>query len=185
VKALTIWLRPHFRVMTAHVGRPPRSLRTFAAGALLRVAPLPVLHWAWHLTIARDRYRLVTRAWDFALDGGIALTERYPMGPNHALVGPRIRELAGKHPSPLARRMAALEESYYARMPRPEHVFVLDVEPDVAVRRKTDEPPDYVRRRAEQMRRADWTGTKARRIDAGRPLPAVIAQLRELIWAAF
>jgi thymidylate kinase len=64
-------------------------------------------------------------------------------------------------------------------------VFVLDVEPDVAVRRKTDEPPDYVRRRAEQMRRADWTGTKARRIDAGRPLPAVIAQLRELIWAAF
>jgi thymidylate kinase len=184
VTALASWLRPHFRVMTAHVGRPPRSLSSLAAGALLRVAPLPVLRWAWHLALARDRCRLVARAWDFALDGGIALAERYPMAPNRALVGPRIRELAGPHPSPLARRMAALEERYYARMPRPEHVFVLDVDPDVAVRRKTDEPSDYVRARAEQMQRADWSGTKARRIDAGRPLPAVIAQLRELIWAA-
>ena len=96
----------------------------------------------------------------------------------------RIRELSGKPPSPLARRMAALEESYYARMPRPEHVFVLDVDPDLAVRRKTDEPSDYVRARAEQMRRADWTGTKATHIDAGRPLPVVLAQLRELVWAA-
>lgn len=184
VIALAKWLRPHFRLMTAHVGRPPRSLLTLVAAALLRVAPLPVFQWAWHLAVARDRWRLVARAWNFALDGGIALTERYPMGPNHPLVGPRVRELAGKQPSALARRMAALEESYYARIPRPEHVFVLDVDPDVAVRRKTDEPSDYVRARAELMKRADWSTTKAQRVDAGRPLPAVIAELKELVWAA-
>jgi thymidylate kinase len=139
---------------------------------------------AWHLAIARDRYRLVQRAWDFALDGGIALTERYPIGPNHALVGPRVRELAGKNPSRLALRMAAIEEGYYARIPRPEHVFVLDVAPDVAVRRKTDEPSDYVRARAELMLRVDWSNTKARRIDASRPLETVIADLRRLVWEA-
>jgi thymidylate kinase len=180
--ALATWLKPHFRVMTAHVGRPPRSLLTFAVGGLLRVARVSVLTWAWHLAIARDRYRLVQRAWNFALDGGIALTERYPMGPNHALVGPRVRELAGKNPSRLARWMAALEESYYARMPRPQHVFVLEVQPDEAVRRKTDEPSDYVRRRAELMLRADWTGAKAHRIDADRSLEAVIADLRRRVW---
>jgi thymidylate kinase len=97
-------------------------------------------------------------------------------------VGPRVRELAGKNPSRLARWMAALEESYYARMPRPQHVFVLEVQPDEAVRRKTDEPSDYVRRRAELMLRADWTGAKAHRIDADRSLEAVIADLRRRVW---
>ena len=182
--ALLKWLKPHFRVMTAHVGRPPRSVITRALGVLLRVAPVAPLRWAWHLSIARDRYRLVQRSWNFALDGGVALTERYPLAPNHALVGPRVRELAGKQPSALALRMATIEEGYYARMPRPEHVFVLEVDPDVAVRRKTDEPSDYVRARAELMLRADWSNTKARRIDAGRPLETVIADLRRLVWEA-
>lgn len=182
--ALAKWLKPHFRVMTAHVGRPPRSVITRAFGVMLRVAPVAPLRWAWHLSIARDRYRLVRHSWNFALDGGVALAERYPLAPNHALVGPRVRELAGKHPSPLALRMAAIEESYYARMPRPEHVFVLEVDPEVAVRRKTDEPSDYVRARAELMLRTDWSNTKAHRIDAGRPLETVIADLRRLVWDA-
>jgi thymidylate kinase len=182
--ALAKWLRPHFRVMTAHVGRPPRSPFTLVIGGLLRLAPFDVLRQAWYLSLARDRYRLVQRAWDFALDGGIALTERYPVAPNYALVGPRVRELAGKNPSRLAARMAAMEEGYYARIPRPEHVFVLEVAPDVAVRRKTDEPSDYVRARAELMLRADWSSTKARRIDAGRSLEAVLADLRKLLWEA-
>jgi thymidylate kinase len=63
-------------------------------------------------------------------------------------------------------------------------VFVLEVDPDVAVRRKTDEPSDYVRARAELMLRADWSNTKARRIDAGRPLETVVADLRKLVWEA-
>jgi thymidylate kinase len=185
VAKLTSWLRPHFRIMTAHVGRPPRSLPTFVAAALLRVAPIPLFEWTWHLCIARDRYRLTSRAWHFALEGGIALTERYPMGPNRALVGPRVRELAvraGRQSSGLARRLAALEESYYGRIPQPDQVFVLDVDPEVAVRRKIDEPSDYVRTRAETMRRADWRGTTARHLDAGRPLPIVVAELQELVW---
>ncbi|HTI06556.1 MAG TPA: hypothetical protein VL549_14725 [Gemmatimonadales bacterium] len=180
-RALASWLRPHFRVMTAHVGRPPRSLRTLVIGGLLRVAPLPLLQWLWHLCIARDRYRLTSRAWRFALAGGISLTERYPMAPSRALVGPRIRELST---SALARRLAAVEESYYQRMPHPDQVFVLDVDPELAVRRKTDEPSDYVRARAETMKRADWRGTPAKHIDAGRPLAAVLAELRELVWEA-
>lgn len=185
VAALAAWLRPHFRITTAHVGRPPRSFLTLVAAVLLRIAPIPLFEWTWHLCIARDRYRLTARAWRVALEGGIALTERYPMRPDRPLVGPRVRELAeanGRRPSALAKRLAAIEEGYYQRIPQPDHVFVLDVEPDVAVRRKTDEPSDYVRLRAEKMRRADWRGTHARHVDAGRPLPVVIAELKDLIW---
>ena len=183
-RALAAWLRPHVLLMRAHVGRPPRSLLTLVVGALRRLMPLPQLEWLRQLCTARDRYRLVVRAWRFALDGGIALTERYPLGPDHALVGPRIRELAGPNPSALARRLAALEEAYYRRLPTPDLIFVLDVEPDVAVRRKTDEPADYVRARAEAMQKADWSGTSARIIDASRPLEDVIDDLRMSVWEA-
>jgi len=96
-----------------------------------------------------------------------------------------VRELAeanGRTASALAKRLADIEEGYYQRIPSPDHVFVLDVDPDVAVRRKTDEPSDYVRVRAEKMKRADWRGTPARHVDAGRPLQVVIADLKDLVW---
>jgi thymidylate kinase len=182
--ALANWLRPQMHVKTFHIGRPPRSLLTFVVGALHRVMPGRTMYWLRLLCTARDRYRLVQRAWDFALDGGIALTERYPMAPNSRLVGPWIRISAGSPLKPIAERLARMEERYYARMPQPDRVFVLDVDPDIAVRRKTDEPSDYVRSRAELMQRADWSGINARRIDASRPLENVIADLRKLVWEA-
>jgi len=182
--ALAKWLLPHIRVSTYHIGRPPRSVLTLAVGALRRVVPIRAMYWLRLLCTARDRYRLVQRAWDFALDGGIALAERYPMSGNRQLVGPWIRLSAGATLTSFGRLLARVEESYYTRMPHPDRVFVLDVDPDVAVRRKTDEPADYVRERAQLMQRADWSGMNARHVDASRPLERVIADLRKLVWEA-
>ena len=57
------------------------------------------------------------------------------------------------------------------------------VEPELAVQRKTDEPADYVRARSRIIWETDWSGTGAHLVDAGRPLPAVLADLNALIWA--
>ena len=182
--ALKTWLTPHVATRTFHVGRPPRSLLTLVVGALRKVLRVRLLDWLRQVCTARDRYRLVVQASRFALEGGIALTERYPIGLDNALVGPRVRELAGVNPSALARRLTDIEEGYYRRMPTPDHVFVLDVDPDVAVRRKTDEPADYVRARAEAMKQVDWTGSPAHVIDASVPLSEVIADLKAAVWRA-
>jgi hypothetical protein len=56
------------------------------------------------------------------------------------------------------------------------------VEPEIAVRRKTDEPADYVRARSRIIWETDWTGTGARLVDAGRTLPEVLIDLKALLW---
>lgn len=82
----------------------------------------------------------------------------------------------------LAHWLAALEERYYRRFPAPDLRLVLRVAPEVAVRRKTDEPADYVRRRATLVWQAQWTGGSTRVIDAGRPLNLVLTDLKAALW---
>ena len=197
------WLAPYFDTMTAHLGRPPRSLLTLAVGGLLKVR-----NALWftpasddpdgdadvfpgyvallrHVCTARDRYRLYLKARRFAAAGGVALTERYPVAQNRQLVGPCIHAFLPTAPNQrLAKRLRAAEEWYYRQILPPDQMFVLRVDPEVAVRRKTTEPPDYVRRRARIIWDADWSETRAHVVDAGRPLAEVVAELKALVWSA-
>jgi thymidylate kinase len=78
--------------------------------------------------------------------------------------------------------LAAAEARYYRRIPLPDLVIALQIAPDEAVRRKTDEPADYVRERANIVWAVNWEGSGVRVIDAGRPLAAGLAELREVVW---
>jgi hypothetical protein len=205
--ALYRWLSPNIDTMTAHLGRPPRSLLTFAVGGLLKLrnalwavarrgAPATgqpdgdpsvfpgYLALLRHVCTAHDRYQLYVKARRFASAGGLALTERYPIAQNQALVGPCVRGFVALAPN---RRLATLlrtaEEWYYRQIVPPDHVIVLRVDPEVAVRRKTTEPPDYVRRRARIIWDVDWSATPARVVDGGRPLVEVLAELKTLVWS--
>ena len=180
--ALRKWLGAHFQTMHAHLGRPPRSWTTLLVGALRKILPLRTLNHLRHLCTARDRYRMATRTARFALKGGIALCERYPGAEHDQLVGPRIRANAGPKPGRLAQHLATLEEDYYRRIPTPDLRLILRVPPEVAVRRKTTEPADYVRRRAMAVWDAQWTGANTRVIDAGQPLVDVVADLKGALW---
>ncbi len=57
------------------------------------------------------------------------------------------------------------------------------VKPEIAVRRKTDEPAAYVRTRSRIIWETDWSETGAHLVDAGRSLPEVLVDLRALLWA--
>ena len=195
---LAAWLSTYFDVMPAHLGRPPRSLTTLVVGGLLKVRrawgrAFPgqasgdgagFLDLLRHVCTARDRYRLFTKARRFAAAGGIALCERYPIAENRLLVGPEIGRLLGHgRETPPARRLLRAEQGYYRHITPPDVIVVLMVDPQVAVRRKTTEPPDYVRARARIIWETDWTGTGAHLVDAGRPLPEVVADLKVLVWS--
>jgi len=61
---------------------------------------------------------------------------------------------------------------------------VLQLDPEVAVRRKTDEPEDYVRERVQIVSDTDWAGMDGVYIvDAGRALPEVLSDLKSLVWS--
>jgi hypothetical protein len=61
---------------------------------------------------------------------------------------------------------------------------VLRLDPELAVRRKPDEPADYVRMRGQVVWDTDWSATEALVIDASRTLPEVLKQLKSIIWSA-
>jgi thymidylate kinase len=194
-RELTRWLGSQFDVRSAHLGRPPRSLTTLVVGGLLKVqrrvrggvtpeGTPSFLELLRLVCTARDRYLLFTEMRRFAEAGGIALCERYPVPQNRLLVGPEIHRLLGHgRDTPLARRLMHLEQSYYRRITPPDVIMVLRVEPELAVRRKTDEPADYVRARARVIWDTDWTGTDAHLIDAGRALQEVIGDLKSVVWS--
>jgi len=198
--ALMAWLMPDLATMHGHLGRPPRSALTYAVGAALKAS-------AWwdqrrgrrgggsagltdyfdllrHICTGRDRYRLYRRAHRFAAAGGVVVTERYPIPANYFLAGPSGAQGLG---TPVDNRVTRLlrrwEASYYERMSPPDVPIVLQLDPESAVRRKPEEPSDYVRGRAQAVWQTDWAQVGADVIDAGRPLPEVLRDLKTQIWS--
>jgi thymidylate kinase len=194
-RELCAWLGTDLLTFHAHLGRPPRSLLTLIVGGalkaeqlgsrLLRRDPLPgsYIELLRHLCTARDRHRLYERVRRYAVAGGIAICERYPIPQNRALVGPCIGELIGSKPTLLRRLLRDTENRYYTRMLPPDTLFVLRLDPELAVARKLDEPADYVRARARVIWETDWSHTPAQVIDVSRPLADVVEDLKARVWS--
>jgi len=198
VQELSRWLGSELDVIKAHLGRPPRSLFTLAVGALLKVrqrifgepggadgTQFPgYVQCLRDVCTARDRYLLYLKARRFALAGGVALCERYPIPQNYELAGPRLEPFAPRlSRNVLGRLMLAAERRYYQHILAPDVLIVLAIDPETAVQRKTTEPADYVRHRNRVVRDVNWIGSGAHFVEAGRPLGEVVEDLKALIWA--
>jgi thymidylate kinase len=189
------WLGEDFPTLCAHLGRPPRSLTTLVIGGALKLErrlyqlgrrPVPVgsqIELLRHICTARDRYRLYEKVRRFAAAGGLAVCERYPVPQNRFLVGPCIPSLIGPAPSRRALLLRDIELSYYKRILPPDALFVLRLDPELAVIRKPDEPADYVRTRGRVIWETDWSTTGAHVVDASRPLSQVLQDLKARVWS--
>jgi len=188
---LTAWLGRELATLRVHLGRPPRSLATLAVGGALKVARWLNQGLAAHVELlrcvctARDRYRLYRRAWRFAAQGGVVIAERYPIPANYALCGPSEEQgVQTRLDTRVARLLRRIEWTYYEWMRPPDATIVLQLDPELAVRRKTDEPEDYVRERVQIVWDTDWAGIDgAYVVDAGRALPEVLSDLKSLVWS--
>jgi thymidylate kinase len=146
---------------------------------------------------ARDRYQTYVKARRNAAKGGIVLFDRSPVHQVRLMDGPQCERfvsmleqrphagglLRPRAANPLTRLIIRREQHYYERISPPDLLVVLRVDPQIAVRRKTADDPDFVRERSTEIWEADWANSSARVIDAGRPQAEVAAELRMLIWA--
>ena len=189
--ALTAWLEQTVSTAHLHLGRPERSLLTLLVGGVLsllrrfRAFPRLVAHLDLLRTVCtgRDRYRAYRKAFRVAAGGGVAICERYPSRESWAMSGPsEVQGHALAAQSKLATSLRRWERSLYERMNRPDVLFLLALDADTAVARKTNEPADYVRERARLTAAADWSGSGAIIIDAAQPLPHVVATLKAELW---
>jgi thymidylate kinase len=204
VKAVNKWLRDNFAVRTFHFGKPRRSPVTIAViiglraqaligPRLLKLFPgrrdentsnhpgyLRLVRW---VCAARDRHRVYLKARRFADNGGVAICDRFLVDGIALMDGPNIgRTLADTELTWLSRALMKAENKRYQQIMQPDLLLVLRVDPEIAVRRKTDEKEDHVRTRSHEIWETDWTGTQAHLIDASQPVASVLAEIRAQVW---
>ena len=120
----------------------------------------------------------------FAIRGGVALCDRYPVPQLQLMDGPNIaRTIPPQQRNKLIRLLMKLENSYYRQIMPPDLLLVLRVDPDIAVQRKTTEIEQHVRTRSTELWKLDWTGTNAYVIDAGQSAATVMTEAQSIIWS--
>jgi thymidylate kinase len=204
VNAVNKWLGDNFAVRTFHFGKPRRSPFTIAVILALRGRTLikpwlkkifparwdentsshpGYLHQVRWVCAARDRHRVYLKARRFANSGGIAICDRYVV-PGIALMdGPNIeRTLEETELTWLSRALLNAENRHYRQIMQPDLLLVLLVDPEIAVRRKTNEQERHVRKRSQEIWQTDWSGTRAHLVDAGQSPAGVLTELRAQIW---
>jgi thymidylate kinase len=197
-------LEENFAVRAFHFGKPRRAPITIAVILGLRARRLvkstlrgffpsrlenhPRSHPGYLQMVrwvcaARDRYRIYLKARRFTSNGGIAICDRYLVPGISLMDGPNIAQsLVGTQLNWFSKALLKAEQKHYQLINPPDLLLVLRVDPEIAVRRKTDEQEQHVRTRSEEIWRADWSNTGAQLVDASQPPAAVLADLRDRIW---
>jgi thymidylate kinase len=207
VADLAGWLSAVFATKTIHLGKPPPHVTTLLVKGPMVVlrqlgrlratrvpayrlqdsgAPFPGHAWLlWNVLTARDRYLAYRQARRRVIGGGLVVSDRMPLSQLRTMDGSRTSWLSGSaRLGYLARRLVALEMSYYAKIEAPDILIVLRVDPAIAVERKLGEDdPDSVRERAGEIFDIDWSGTPAIVIDAARPRDEVASTIRRIVWS--
>ncbi len=197
------WLSGDFDVSTVHLGRPPWSWTTYAVRAVLKAATAAGLvkdippsgpdadeeisqsenrRLFWYAFKARDRYREYRKARRAANRGTIVLSDRYPHSALSRTDVPQVARLLAEKPGTIHRWLILFEDRYHSMVAKPDLTFVLLLEPEEAVRRKTDEPADYVLERSSEIWETDWEREDVHIIDASRPQEVVAAEMKQIIW---
>ena len=149
-----------------------------------------------HLANARDRARRERQGRRDAAAGRVVLFDRFPLtalDPRmdlRVLDGPKIAGFSRTTRSPLLRRLAAAEERRYARFRLPDHVVVLQVDPEVALARKPDhdrgaiEAKSAAAREAAALIASRLGAERVSTVDAAMPLEDVLRTTKARLWDA-
>lgn len=156
---------------TTAVASPPEGL----GGFLLIVR---------HALTARDRFRASMWARRKSSRGSLVVCDRYPMPQLRLMDGSRIPGLVGGSDDRTSRFLARIERRYYERIPPPDVLVVLMVDPEIAVLRKSEEDSGFVRLRSAEVWGSDWTGSGAKIVDAGRSPDQVLLDVKAIVWSS-
>ena len=114
----------------------------------------------------------------------MVICDRYPLSQIQLMDGPTVKQsLQGATINRVSGFLLRAEAWYYQQILPPELLVVLKVDPETAVRRKTNEEAAYVRARSREIWEANWQGTRVRVIDASRPKADVLSELQSLVWS--
>ena len=205
VDELSQWLSRTFEVRKVHMGKPAWSWVTVALRGILKIGTLLRLYTfegdvyeefhqphglPWFVRAvctAQDRYQTYVRARRFSSNGGLVFCDRFSFSGFMEMDGPQCGQALTslKKVNWLQMRLAKMEATYYEQIKVPDLLIVLKVNPDIAVRRKTEESETSVHARSSEVYELDWREKQAFVIDASLAREDVLAQVKALVWAHF
>ncbi|MFH1357420.1 MAG: hypothetical protein ABII18_09855 [bacterium] len=202
------WLKKAFTVRLIHAGKPPAGLLNFiptlllpfirrffnrartsvscklrdenVTGSLLKAVRL--------LLLARDRKRLVTRAFQRAIDGTITISDRYPSHTHGAMDSPRIGSSPKWLKGFILEKMASREKSIYESIPKADLLIQLTIDVEVAVQRNRDrikagnETEDYIRIRHKENSNLEYPYHHRCVVSTNGELDSILAEVRTIAW---
>lgn len=206
VKEIFLWLSDIFSVYGFHMGKPKWSLQTIIIRGILKIGRslgfypfervedqytndpdslifpgYPSLIRA--LCTAHDRYQTFIRARTLSTNGALVILDRFPLMQLKFMDGPHIRYITANHPrNGIIKYLINMEESYYQKMALPDLLIVLRADPEIAVKRKTEETEYSVRARTTEIWKMDWDKTTACVINANLTKEEVEQTVKNLLW---
>lgn len=204
VDGLYSWLSKDFAVKKLHLGRPPHSGVTVIVRALVKLTlglavlgrrsstrrRSPEARWRSRaralagVATARDRYLTYRSARRRSGNGTLVICDRFPLPQLSLMDAPQVHHFTPAMSGGwLDRRLALLEQRYYRALTSPDVLVVLRVDPEIAVARKPEEPPDFVRARWREIWEVDWQAVPAHVVDASRSIPDVLAEVKAHVWS--
>ncbi len=141
------------------------------------------LLYSHHLSIGFDRLRCFRASQDRAAAGTLVIYDRFPLAAS--LDGPKIPLMAKGSFRRLTRTFSQWENNLYRKFTPPDYYFLLDVNPEVALRRK----PDHARTTIENKYRvlqelvnSKTNGLGVVYLDADQPFEEVELNLKTAVW---
>jgi thymidylate kinase len=207
VNELYNWLSKDFDTHKVHLGKPSWSWTTIAIRGFLKIGSslgfypflrtpiqynldeesliFPGYPWLFReICTARDRFLTYVKARRFATNGGLVICDRFPIPDIKLMDGPQIERMTSVLPKNLlVEALIKLEKKYYQQITLPELLFVLKVDPEITVQRKTDESPVSVRARTTEIWEKDEWQEPVQVVDASKKKEEVLGDLKKLIWS--
>ena len=139
-----------------------------------------------YLSIGNDRYRRYQAGRKYAEKGSIVIFDRFPL--KAPLDGPQIYSSGNGHMGTIGRVFSRLEQNLYRKFQFPDYIIILNVSPEVSIRRK----PDHKQTAVEQKNLVlqEWTANYEAQVDDCRlisinaelSLEEVLVCIKEQIW---
>jgi thymidylate kinase len=197
--ALDEWLAWRVNVRIVYAGSARPSPPTAAVRAVARAArrgggrlgtigrsAADVVTAVRYVGDAWDRFRRLADARRLARAGTVVIVDRYPLREvrlgDRFMDGPRIASLptAGRsRPLAILRRA---EERLYRRIPPPDHVILLRVSSETARARKPSSRSDSIAAKVRGIEGMDRAGLSVLEVDAERPFPEVVGEVKRWVW---
>lgn len=199
------WLSPIMDTRRIHMGKPRWSFTTILIRSVLKIGTIlhlsrfetvPVTYvengssrqfpgFSWlirQVCSARDRLLTYKTARRFASNGGILISDRFPIRQIKRADSPNasIQMTNEKKDHWLVKRLINLELKYYHQMLPPELLIVLKLDPMIALQRKQEEG---VLERSKEFWECDWEDTTAHVVDASQSKEEVLSQVMRLVWS--